>query len=133
MSDTSTAAEATRITAETEASREIAATAAPDNPNPDDGGQRSEIGGQTSDPSSDIQPRPREGGGPTSEAKPLERITTSDRGRADIAARFKEKRAAQGGQVEFHGDMRDPSQTYGPYAGQGAPQMSDDRDQRSEE
>jgi len=134
MTDTSTAAEATRITAETEASREIAATAAPDNPNPnpDDGGQRSEIGGQTSDPSSDIQPRPREGGGPTSEAKPLERITTSDRGRADIAARFKEKRAAQGGQVEFHGDMRDPSQTYGPYAAQ-APQMTDVGGQRSVE
>src|SRR5262249_17777939 len=48
----------------------------------------------------------------------LERITASDRSRADIAARFKEKRAAQGGQVEFHGDMRDPSQTYGPFVNQ---------------
>jgi hypothetical protein len=125
MTDISVAAEGARVVAETEASREIAATAAPDNPNPDDGGQRSEIGGQTTDPTSDIRhptsdprdPRVEEPGGVPG-GKPLERVTSFDRGRADIAARFKEKRAAQGGQVEFHGDMRDPSQTYGPYAGQ---------------
>ena len=64
--------------------------------------------------------------------KPLERVTSFDRGRADIAARFKEKRAALGGQVEFHGDMRDPSQTYGPL-GLAPEQMPDDRGQRSDE
>jgi hypothetical protein len=124
MTDTSTAADAARVAAETEASREIASQAAPDNPNPDDGGQRSDVGGQTASPTSDIRH-------PASEPQPLERITTSDRGRADIAARFKEKRAAAGGQVEFHGDMRDPSQTYGPYA-PGA-QMTDVGGRRSEE
>jgi hypothetical protein len=122
------ASEAT-LAAETEAASALATEAAPDNPNPDVRDQMSDVGGQRSeatDLTSDIRP-------PTSEPKPLERITTSDRGRADIAARFKEKRAAAGGQVEFHGNFQDPSQTYGPYAGQGAPQMSDDRDQRSEE
>jgi hypothetical protein len=94
--------------AEAEASRALAAEAAPDNPNP---------------PAADAPPAPQ----PATEApapdapKPLERVTSFDRGRADIAARFKEKRAAQGGQVEFHGNFQDPSQTYGPYAGQGAP------------
>jgi hypothetical protein len=136
MTDTTTiAAEAARVAAENETSREIIAQAPPDNPNPDDGNQMSDVRDQMSesgDPTSDGA-RPREGGGhPTSEPKPLERITSADRSRADIAARFKEKRAAHGGQVEFHGDMRDPSQTFGPYAGQ-APQMSEVRDQRSEE
>jgi hypothetical protein len=112
------AAEAARVAAETEASREIAATAASDSPNP-----------PAPEAPAPAPPQPE----PSSEPKPLERITTSDRGRADIAARFKEKRAAAGGQVEFHGNFQDPSQTYGPYAGPGAPQMSDDRDQRSEE
>src|SRR5262249_39791890 len=61
-----------------------------------------------------------------------ERITSWDRSRAEIAARFKEKRAARGGQVAYHGDMRDPSQTYGPF-GLAPEQMSDVRDQRPEE
>src|ERR1700726_4332154 len=104
MTDTSTAAEEARITAETEASREIAASAAPDNPNPP-----AEASPLPNPPPQAAEGTPAEG------AKPLERVTSFDRGRADIAARFKEKRAAQGGQVEFHGDMRDPSQTYGPY------------------
>jgi hypothetical protein len=109
MTDTSTAAEAARITAETEASREIASQAAPDNPNPQ---------GPDAPP---LAPAPAAAGPEQPEGpKPLERVTSFDRGRADIAARFKEKRAAQGGQVEFHGDMRDPSQTYGPYAAQAA-------------
>jgi hypothetical protein len=125
MTDTTTAAEQARVAAETEASREIAATAAPDNPNP----PAPEV---TTTPTPDPSPQ---GGGEARDdgPRPLERVTTFDRGRADIAARFKEKRAAHGGQVEFHGDMRDPSQTYGPYAGQGALQMSDVGDQRSEE
>jgi hypothetical protein len=105
MTDTSTAAEAARITAETEASREIASQAAPDNPNPP-----AEASPLPNPPPQAAEGTPAEG------PKPLERVTSFDRGRADIAARFKEKRAAQGGQVEFHGDMRDPSQTYGPYA-----------------
>jgi hypothetical protein len=111
MTDTTTAAQAARIATETEASREVSAQAAADNPNPttDDGGQRTDAA--TADPSSVLSP-------PPSEPKPLERITSADRSRADIAARFKEKRAAHGGQVEFHGDMRDPSQTYGPYVAQ---------------
>jgi hypothetical protein len=106
MSDTTTAAEAARIATETEASREVSAQAAPDNPNP----QPPEV-----PPRPDPLPASGEKGDERAEAKPLERITSADRSRADIAARFKEKRAAQGGQVEFHGDMRDPSQTYGPY------------------
>jgi len=122
MTDTSTAAEQARIAAETEASREVQSQAAPDSPNPmtDDGGQMTDVRGQMTeervDPSSDIRHL-------TSEAKPLERVTAFDRGRADIAARFKEKRAAQGGTVDYHGDMRDPTQTYGPFADQ----MTDDR------
>ena len=122
MTDTSTAAEQARIAAETEASREVQSQAAPDSPNPmtDDGGQITDVRGQMTeervDPSSDIRHL-------TSEAKPLERVTAFDRGRADIAARFKEKRAAQGGTVDYHGDMRDPTQTYGPFADQ----MTDDR------
>jgi hypothetical protein len=104
---TNTAGEQTHVAAETEASREVTAQAAADNPNPttDDGGQTTDT--TSTDQSSVLGP-------PSSEAKPLERITGADRSRAEIAARFKEKRAAQGGQVEFHGDMRDPSQTYGP-------------------
>jgi hypothetical protein len=112
MSDTTTAAEQARVAAETEASREIAATAAPDNPNPP-----APEAAPHPDPLPASGEREIRDDGP----RPLERVTTFDRGRADIAARFKEKRAGQGGQVDFHGDMRDPSQTYGPYAGQGAP------------
>src|SRR5262249_20233302 len=52
----------------------------------------------------------------SSEPKPLERITATDRSRADIAARFKEKRAAHGGQGEVPRGMRGPSPNYGPYA-----------------
>jgi hypothetical protein len=125
MTDTTTAAEAARVAAENEASREATAQAAPDNPNPDVGDRMSDIRHQMSesgDLASDIR-------SPTSEPKPLERITSADRTRADIAARFKEKRAAHGGQVEFHGDMRDPSQTYGPL---GLDQMSDAGGQRSD-
>jgi hypothetical protein len=122
MTDTSTAAEAARITAETEASREIAASAAPDNPNPP-----AEASPLPNPPPQAAEGTPAEG------PKPLERVTSFDRGRADIAARFKEKRAAQGGQVEFHGDMRDPSQTYGPYAPQVAAPMTDDGGRTTEE
>ena len=128
MTETTIAAQATRVAAENEAAREIAVPAAPDTPNPDVGDQMSDAGGQRSegtDPSSVLSPA-------SSEAKPLERITAADRGRAGIAARFKEKRAAHGGQVEFHGDMRDPSQTYGPL-GLGGDRMSDARDQRSDD
>jgi hypothetical protein len=110
MTDTTTAAQAARLAAEHEAAHEIAAQTAPDDPNPGVRDQMSDVGGQRSegtDLTSDIRP-------PTSDEKPLERITAADRSRADIAARFKEKRAAHGGQVEFHGDMRDPSQIYGP-------------------
>ncbi|MBV8755406.1 MAG: hypothetical protein JO328_21340 [Hyphomicrobiales bacterium] len=116
MTDATTAAEQARFTTETEASREIAAQSAPDNPNPttDDAGQRTDS--TAADPSSEPAPAQAGVSPPSSEPKPLERVTESDRSRADIAARFREKRAAQGGQVEFHGDMRDPSQTYGPYA-----------------
>jgi hypothetical protein len=113
------ASEAT-LAAETEAARALAAEAAPDNPNP---------------PAPEAAPQPAAAPPqpePSSEPKPLERVTAADRSRADIAARFKEKRAAHGGQVEFHGDMRDPSQTYGPF-GLAPEQMSDDRGQRSEE
>jgi hypothetical protein len=127
MTDTSATA---ALAAETEASRALAAEAAPDNPNPTD---------VSGDPSRTTR-GPREGGDGShgsepapAEPKPLERVTTFDRGRSDIAARFKEKRAAQGGQVEFHGDMRDPSQTYGPYAPQVAAPMTDDGGRTTEE
>jgi hypothetical protein len=113
------------MAAEAEASRALGVQAAPDNPNPDDGNQNPEVGSQRPDPTSDLRVA-------SSEAKPLERITAADRSRADIAARFKDKRAAHGGQVEFHGDMRDPSQTYGPL-GLAPEQISDVGDQRSEE
>ena len=96
MSDITTATDDARMTAETEASREVTAQAAPDNPNPtaDDAGQTTD--GATADPSS--KPAPAQAGvdPPSSEAKPIERITTADRSRADIAARFREKRAAAG-------------------------------------
>jgi len=111
MSDITTATDDARMTAETEASREVAAHAAPDDPNPatDDAGPRTD--GATDPAQAGVGPA-------SSEAKPIERITTADRSRADIAARFREKRAATGGQVEFHGDMRDPSQTYAGFAPQ---------------
>jgi hypothetical protein len=123
MNDATTAAEQARLTAETEASREVIAQSAADNPNPttDDGGQKTDTA--TTDPSSVVSP-------PSSEVKPLERATRFDRSRADIATRFREKRAAQGGQVEFHGDMRDPSMTYGPYAPQA--QMTKDGGQTTD-
>jgi hypothetical protein len=128
MNDTTTAADAARVAAETEASREIATQAAPDDPNPPD---TSPLPDPLPSRLRDGEPAGAEGGGEVA-AKPLERITASDRSRADIAARFKEKRAARGGQVEFHGDMRDPSQTYGPL-GLALEQMPDDGGQRSEE
>jgi hypothetical protein len=126
MTDLTTAAEAARVAAETEASREIASQAAPDSPNPP---------APAADPAQPEQraPDPRDEVPGGQQPKPLERVTATDRNRASIAARFKEKRAAQGGQVEFHGNFQDPSQTYGPYAGQGAPQMTDVGGQRSEE
>jgi hypothetical protein len=123
MTDVTTAAEQARLTAETEASREIAAQAVLDTANP------SAPEAAFADPSS-------QGGGEArderSEQKPLEGTTAFDRSRADIAARFREKRAAAGGQVDFHGDMRDPSQTYGPL-GLAPEQMSDLRGQGSDE
>ncbi|HEV3186306.1 MAG TPA: hypothetical protein VGZ49_15565 [Xanthobacteraceae bacterium] len=123
MTDTSATA---ALAAETEASRALAAEAAPDNPNPtdvsDDPSRTTRGPRERGDGSHGSEPAP-------AEPKPLERITAADRGRSEIAGRFKEKRAAQGGQVEFHGDMRDPSQTYGPYVGQ----MSDVGGQRTEE
>jgi hypothetical protein len=108
------------LAAETEASRALAADAVPDNPNPP----------AAADPLPD--PPPQAGEGTESPApKAREHVTAFDRGRADIAARFKAKRAAQGGQVDFHGDMRDPSQTYAEFV---APsQMTDDGGQRTEE
>jgi len=121
MNDTTTPAAAATLAAETEASRALAAEGAADNPNPP-----GETGSLPDAPPQTEEATER------AEAAPLERITAADRGRAEIAARFKEKRAAQGGQVEFHGDLRDPSQTYGPYALAQA-QMSDVGDQRSEE
>jgi hypothetical protein len=121
MTDTSTAAEAARVAAETEAAREIASQAAPDNPNP------------TAETPPHPDPLPASGEREQQEGpKPLERVTSFDRGRADIAARFKEKRAAQGGQVEFHGDMRDPSQTYGPF-GLAPEQTTDDGGQTTDQ
>src|ERR1043166_6250776 len=125
MTDITTAAEAARITAENEASPEGAAQAAPDDPNPEIRNEIAEVGDRRPDPTSDSRV-------PTSEAPPLERITAADRGRAEVAARFKEKRAAQGGEVEFHGDMRDPSQTYGPL-GLAPEQRTEDAGQRTDE
>jgi hypothetical protein len=104
MTEQTPSANPTVIAAETEASRALAAEAAVDNPNP---------------PADAAQPQeraPAPAPEPADGAKPLQRGTAFDRGRADIASRFKEKRAASGGQVEFHGDMRDPSQTYGGHA-----------------
>jgi hypothetical protein len=117
MTDVTTAAEQARLTAETEASREIAAQTVPDAANP------------SAPEAAPADPSPQGGGearDERSEQKPLERATAFDHSRADIAARFREKRAAAGGQVDFHGDMRDPSQTYGPYA----PQAQDDTSPR---
>jgi hypothetical protein len=115
MSDAALAAEAARVAAENEASREISAQAAPDNPNPET-------------PQAPPQPAPVPASGESrDDAAPLERITGADKSRAEIAARFKAKRAAQGGEVEFHGDMRDPSQTYGPYGLAPAPPADEQR------
>src|ERR1043166_179239 len=125
MTDITTAAEAARITAENEASHEVTAQAAPDDPNPEIRNEIAEVGDRRRDPTADA-------GVPASEAPPLERITAADRGRAEVAARFKEKRAAQGGEVEFHGDMRDPSQTYGPL-GLAPEQRTEDAGQRTDE
>jgi len=118
MTEITDTIEHARVAAETEASKEIMQQAAPDSPNPDDGRQTTEDGSEPLDPSSDLRP-------PSSdEAPPLQRVTAFDRGRADIAARFREKRAAQGGHTDYHGDYRDLTQTYGEVA---SPQMSDDR------
>ena len=125
MTDLTTAAEAARVAAETEASREIASQAAPDSPNPP------APAAEPAQPQARV-PDPRDEVPGGQQPRPLERVTATDRDRASIAARFKEKRAAQGGQVEFHGNFQDPSQTYGPYAGQGAP-ATDDGTQRTEE
>jgi hypothetical protein len=106
------------LAAETEASRALAADAVPDNPNPPAAEVAAADAPVVEAPAAEA-PKPREHG------------TAFDRGRADIAARFKAKRAAQGGQVDFHGDMRDPSQTYAEFV---APsQMTDDGVQRTEE
>ncbi len=64
MNDATIAADAARLTAETEASREVTANAVPDDPNPttEDAGQTTD--GQPSDPSS--EPAPAEAGSPAS-------------------------------------------------------------------
>jgi hypothetical protein len=140
MTDTTIAAEQAHLAAETEASREVTAQAAPDNPNPE--APPTAVSPLPDPPPQGTPARSRDGdpaageGTERAEAKPLERITASDRSRADIAARFKGKRAAQGGQVEFHGDMRDPSQTYGPLGLQTTPAFAGagyDGGQRTEE
>src|SRR5262245_61560546 len=46
----------------------------------------------------------------------LRRVTPHDEARAAIADRFRHRRAAAGGQLDFHGDHRDPTQIYGQVA-----------------
>jgi len=83
-------------------SQSIAATAAADSPNPEEGGAPA--------------PQPRPPAPPeVAEPAPLERITAGDRMRTEIAARFK---AGRGAGIDFHGDMSDPMMRYGQY---GAP------------
>jgi hypothetical protein len=124
MTDMTTATEEARVISESEASRDVMANAAPDNPDP----EAPAASGPLPDSSLEEAEGTRD---ETAERSPLDRITTADRSRADIAARFKEKRAAAGGQVEFHGDMRDPSQTYAGFAPQG--QTTEDGGQRTDE
>ena len=86
------------IESELARSQMIEAHAAVDSPNPDEGAPA---------------PAPRQGApAPAPEPPPLERVTTGDKMRAAIAARFK---AGRGEGIDFHGDYRDPSQSYGPY------------------
>jgi hypothetical protein len=80
-------------------SQMIRAHAAADSPNPDEGGAPAAV------PRQDTP-------APAPEPAPLERVTTGDKMRAAIAARFK---AGRGEGIDFHGDYRDPSQSYGPY------------------
>jgi hypothetical protein len=123
MTDTTTVAEEARVISENDTSRDVIANAASDNPNPDV-------------PASPLPDPFPEGGGEdrdvSPEQKPVQRGTEADRSRADIAARFKEKRAAAGGQVEFHGDMRDPSQTYAGFAPQAAAPTTEDAGQTTD-
>jgi hypothetical protein len=65
---------------------------------------------------------PPQPGEPETEPKPLRRITPQDEARAAIAARFKERRASAGGQLDFHGDHRDPTQIYGQVVSPPAPE-----------
>jgi hypothetical protein len=50
------------------------------------------------------------------DAAPLRRVTPADEQRNRLADRFKQRRAAAGGQLDFHGDHRDPTQVYGQLA-----------------
>ena len=87
------------IESELTRSHMIEAHAAVDSPNPDEGGAPAPV------------PR-QDGSAPAPEPAPLERVTAGDKMRAAIAARFK---AGRGEGIDFHGDYRDPSQSYGPY------------------
>jgi hypothetical protein len=97
--------------AEQQALREIEATAASDDPSPasphpipppqaGEGVARSATGGGEDDGSQAAKP------------KPLGRVTAADAKRAAIAARFSKDRPHG---LDFHGDYRDPAQSYGRY------------------
>jgi len=92
-------ASAAALESELARSQTIETNGAADNPNPDEGGAPAPAPRQA-------QPEP----GP--EPAPLERVTAGDKMRARIAARFKTGRSEG---IDFHGDYRDPSQSYGPY------------------
>jgi hypothetical protein len=105
--------------------REIETRAADDSPDPAEAGKPAELAGAE-------RTLPE---GSEDDAAALRRITPADEQRARLADRFKQRRAAAGGQLDFHGDHRDPTQVYGAVASQTTDdraQTTDDEGQRTD-
>jgi hypothetical protein len=93
--------------------REIETLAANDSPDPADQAAPPRSG---SDGAAPERATPERGEGAEGDAAPLRRVTPADEQRNRLADRFKQRRAAAGGQLDFHGDHRDPTQVYGQLA-----------------
>src|SRR5437868_5930170 len=107
MADGTEAVTEAAAAAEQQAMREIAAGAAADDPSPKSPAAPAE------------EAAPTQAGEGEAKPKPLGRVTAADAKRAAIASRFSKDRP-QG--LDFHGDYRDPAQSYGRY---GQPQTEE--------
>ena len=93
--------------------REIETLAPNDSPDPADQAGLLQPG---SDGVAPERATPERAEGAEGDAAPLRRVTPADEQRNRLADRFKQRRAAAGGQLDFHGDHRDPTQVYGQLA-----------------